>query len=91
MIALGKNIELLDELGYFELIDEAINAMVSSVGDTYTSYVDSEDTSEFNDKIKGREQLAFIIEDENVLEKIGKEKIESIKDKNFFIIKSSVY
>lgn len=37
-----------------ELIDEAINGMVSSVGDTYTSYVDMDKTDEFNQMVDGK-------------------------------------
>lgn len=37
-----------------ELIDEAINGMVSSVGDTYTSYVDTDKTDEFNQMVEGK-------------------------------------
>lgn len=36
------------------LIEEAINGMVSSVGDTYTSYVDTDKTDEFNQMVEGR-------------------------------------
>ena len=36
-----------------KLIDEAINGMVSSVGDAYTSYVDIQNTSEFNELVSG--------------------------------------
>jgi len=42
-----------DEVDKEKLIDEAINAMVSSVGDEYTSYVDSENTAEFNELVNG--------------------------------------
>lgn len=42
-----------DELDKKKLIDEAINAMVSSVGDEYTSYVDSDNTAEFNELVTG--------------------------------------
>ncbi len=36
-----------------ELIDSAINGMVSSVGDYYTSYSDSDSTSEFLETVEG--------------------------------------
>lgn len=36
-----------------ELIEEAINGMLSSVGDEYTGYFDSETTDEFNELVTG--------------------------------------
>ena len=36
-----------------KLINEAIDGMVSSVGDVYTSYVGAEDTDEFNELVSG--------------------------------------
>ncbi len=36
-----------------ELIDEAINGMVSSVGDVYTNYADTEKTDSFNQLVSG--------------------------------------
>lgn len=42
-----------DDVDKDKLIEEAINAMVSSVGDEYTSYVDSENTAEFNELVNG--------------------------------------
>lgn len=36
-----------------KLIDDAINGMVSSVGDDYTSYVDVQNTDEFNELVSG--------------------------------------
>lgn len=41
------------ELDKDALIDNAIDGMVSSVGDVYTSYVDSEGTDEFNKLVGG--------------------------------------
>lgn len=37
-----------------ELVDAAINGMVSSVGDQYTSYVDTEGTNSFNQLVDGK-------------------------------------
>lgn len=37
-----------------ELVDSAINGMVSSVGDQYTSYVDTEGTNSFNELVDGK-------------------------------------
>ena len=37
-----------------ELVDAAINGMVSSVGDQYTSYVDTEGTNNFNQLVDGK-------------------------------------
>ena len=36
-----------------ELIDEAINGMISSVGDVYTNYADTEKTDSFNQLVSG--------------------------------------
>ena len=36
-----------------KLVDEAIDGMVSSVGDVYTSYVDIQNTDEFNELVSG--------------------------------------
>lgn len=36
-----------------KLIDNAIDGMISSIGDDYTSYVDAEDTDEFNELVGG--------------------------------------
>jgi len=41
------------ELDENALIDGAINGMVSSVGDSYTSYTDSDNTAEFDETING--------------------------------------
>ena len=41
------------ELDEKALIDGAINGMVSSVGDSYTSYTDSDNTAEFDETING--------------------------------------
>ena len=43
-----------DDVDKDELIDEAINAMVSSVGDAYTSYVDSDNTAVFDELVNGK-------------------------------------
>lgn len=42
-----------DEVDKEELINEAIDGMVSSVGDVYTNYVDSEDADEFDMLVGG--------------------------------------
>ena len=42
-----------DDINKDELIDSAIDGMVSSVGDEYTSYVDKELTNEFNEMVNG--------------------------------------
>lgn len=42
-----------DDVNKDLLIDSAIDGMVSSVGDEYTSYVDKEMTSEFNELVNG--------------------------------------
>lgn len=41
------------ELDEKSLIDGAINGMVSAVGDSYTSYTDSDNTAEFDETING--------------------------------------
>lgn len=58
---LGKFLDVYDTLidNYYddvdkeELIDSAISGMVSSVGDVYTSYADTETTDEFNELVSG--------------------------------------
>jgi len=58
---LAKFVEVYDtivenyngELDKEELIDDAIDGLVSSVGDAYTSYVDSDGTDEFNKLVGG--------------------------------------
>lgn len=42
-----------DDVNKEELIESAINGMVSSVGDEYTSYVDKDLTNEFNELVNG--------------------------------------
>lgn len=42
-----------DEVDKEDLIENAIDGMVSSVGDVYTSYVDTESTNEFNELVSG--------------------------------------
>lgn len=42
-----------DEVDKEDLIDNAIEGMVSSVGDVYTSYADIEATNEFNELVSG--------------------------------------
>lgn len=42
-----------DDVDKEKLIEEAINGMVSSVGDVYTSYVDTENTLEFDELVSG--------------------------------------
>lgn len=42
-----------DEIDKEELIEEAIDGMVSSVGDVYTSYTDTEGVDEFNELVSG--------------------------------------
>ena len=42
-----------DDVDKEALVESAINGMVSSVGDVYTSYSDSETTSEFNELVSG--------------------------------------
>lgn len=42
-----------DEVDKEDLIDNAIEGMVSSVGDVYTSYADIETTNEFNELVSG--------------------------------------
>lgn len=42
-----------DDVDKEELINSAINGMVSSVGDEYTSYVDKDLTNEFNELVNG--------------------------------------
>lgn len=42
-----------DDVDKEELIESAINGMVSSVGDVYTSYVDTDGTDEFNELVNG--------------------------------------
>lgn len=41
------------EIDQEELIDEAISGMVSSVGDVYTNYADTETTDSFNELVNG--------------------------------------
>lgn len=43
-----------DEVDKQNLVDEAINGMVSSVGDAYTSYVDIDSTLEFDELVNGK-------------------------------------
>lgn len=43
-----------DDVDKKNLVDEAIDAMVSSVGDAYTSYVDSDSALEFNELVNGQ-------------------------------------
>lgn len=58
---LSKFVEVYDtlvdnyngEIDKDKLIDEAIDGMVSSVGDNYTSYVDVENTDKFNEQVSG--------------------------------------
>lgn len=58
---LGKFFDVYETLmdNYYDgidkekLVEDAIDGMVSSVGDVYTSYVDSESSSEFNEQISG--------------------------------------
>lgn len=42
-----------DDIDKEKLIESAIDGMVSSVGDEYTSYVDTETTDEFNELVNG--------------------------------------
>ena len=42
-----------DDVDKDKLINSAIDGMVSSVGDTYTGYVDTENTDEFNELVSG--------------------------------------
>lgn len=42
-----------DEINKDELIDKAIDGMVSSIGDVYTDYVDEENTNEFDELVSG--------------------------------------
>lgn len=58
---LGKFVEVYDTIveNYYDdvdkdmLIDNAIDGMVSSVGDSYTGYIDNENTDEFNELVSG--------------------------------------
>ena len=58
---LSKFVEVYDtlidnyngEIDKDKLIDEAIDGMMSSVGDNYTSYVDEENTNKFNEQVVG--------------------------------------
>lgn len=42
-----------DDIDKEELVEEAIAGMVSSVGDVYTSYTDTDDVGEFNELVSG--------------------------------------
>ena len=42
-----------DDIDKEKLINSAIDGMVSSVGDTYTGYIDTEDTEEFDELVSG--------------------------------------
>ena len=42
-----------DSIDKEKLVDDAIDGMVSSVGDVYTSYVDTDSSSEFNEQVSG--------------------------------------
>lgn len=42
-----------DDVDKDELVESAINGMISSVGDAYTSYVDTDATEEFNELVSG--------------------------------------
>lgn len=42
-----------DDVDRKKLVEDAIDGMVSSVGDVYTSYVDSDSSSEFNELVSG--------------------------------------
>ena len=58
---LSKFVEVYDtlidnyngEIDKDKLIDEAIDGMISSMGDNYTSYVDEEHTDKFNEQVNG--------------------------------------